>query len=549
MNFKISSHSAPHADIARFNTAAAKLEELKQPLSKQLLSLILLAALPKEYESVAQMTIQTRLKDLIFDDIVSYIEAEWQRRQLNKLQQPRQGSANKLSAVKGKGKAPQFQQQKQQGNKNAEAGPSKLPQSDRQQKKRKRVRKGTKGQGHAHTAIPNLPSSGFAQMLNMSRLPIVEDQRQFPPLPTDPARRLINQIVAPQPQQWYERTTHSASSLNQSAPQFKFRVGTPPRQLVGLNGPELMADTRPSVMISGRRAKAVKLAGLHQIPKPKFFNNRHKEETPQKYQGASKPVHRGGDYETHFKTRQLLDLMPGIPQSAEHIRRLEKIAGKLLELSNSDMVEKTTPKIVEIPDTPSDGEDEEMETTPRKRHRSTTPYPEQDVEMDSIFGDSDEPGPETNFLDVAFQEEDERYETLTQLFPYSEDVLMELLLQRPLQRARRRPRAYVNVPVDTLNLSRAIDRCRQFNDMYAKNVYNISDIEIEAAPDMDWWLHGSGCSQHVTGDKSDFVDFTAFKPKDYIHVKTASTPTFISGVGMIILKYEQLRNDCKGNLV
>ncbi|KAL4251839.1 hypothetical protein AB1N83_014482 [Pleurotus pulmonarius] len=398
MNFKISSHSAPHADIAKFRTAAAKLNELGQPISDQLLALILLAALPKEYESVAQLTVQTKLADLNLQDIIAYLEAEWQRRELNKLQQPRHNNANKLSAVKGKGKPPQFQQQKQQGNKNAEAGPSKLPQSDGQQKKRKRVRKGTKGQGHAHAAIPDLPSSGFAQMLNMSRLPIVEDQRSFPPLPTDPARRLINQIVAPQPQQWYDRTTHSASSSNQSAPQFEFRVGTPPRQLVGLNGPELTADTRPSVMISGSTAKAVKLAGLHQMPKPKFFNNRHKEETPQKYQGSSKPVHRGGDYETHLKARQLLDLMPDIPQSMERIRRLEKIAGKLPDLSNSDMVERTAPKIVEIPDTPSDGEDEEMEPTP-KRHRSATPYPDtQDVDMVSLFSDTDEPGPEPELL-------------------------------------------------------------------------------------------------------------------------------------------------------
>lgn len=60
--------------------------------------------------------------------------------------------------------------------------------------------------------------------------------------------------------------------------------------------------------------------------------------------------------------------------------------------------------------------------------------------------------------------------------------------------------------------------------------------EIMTRQDNHMWILDSGASLHFTYQMSDFIDFTEFKKEDRIPVGTATTVTWITGFGTVLLK-------------
>jgi hypothetical protein len=101
----------PISEIERLTTLFRRLNNSPLQLSQTLQAMILLAALPPKWDSVAQMFFQrTDLANaLTFENVRKAIVYEYERHG-----RPTDQSANKLSAVKRKGPNPAHHQQQQQ---------------------------------------------------------------------------------------------------------------------------------------------------------------------------------------------------------------------------------------------------------------------------------------------------------------------------------------------------------------------------------------------------------------------------------------------------
>ena len=137
--------SNPAKDITRLQTHFERLSANNAPVSAYEQGMILLSAIPDEWDHVAAYYMQTctSVANMLFDAIHKAILAEFNHSNGSRPDQTH--AADKISAIKWKGKPPHFSKQKGADSSSAtnDAGPSSL-------KKRHEHKKGKKPQGNSH---------------------------------------------------------------------------------------------------------------------------------------------------------------------------------------------------------------------------------------------------------------------------------------------------------------------------------------------------------------------------------------------------------------
>ena len=114
INFRLTGGN-PAPEIANLNTLFAQLKANKAELPEFHQVMLLIEALPAKWNSLASayMHKHTKVKDYKFIAFHDAVCAEWERQYGKKIPQ----HADKLSAVKRKGKSPQYKDQKQKSDK------------------------------------------------------------------------------------------------------------------------------------------------------------------------------------------------------------------------------------------------------------------------------------------------------------------------------------------------------------------------------------------------------------------------------------------------
>ena len=112
------SESNPAPEISKMITLLEHLHANHCQFSEFVQTMLLLSALPQKWDHLASVYIQeTKVKNFSLVSLREQIIGEWERLNARRAST----SANKLSAVKRKGKSPQFDSQKQKtDNKTAE---------------------------------------------------------------------------------------------------------------------------------------------------------------------------------------------------------------------------------------------------------------------------------------------------------------------------------------------------------------------------------------------------------------------------------------------
>ncbi|KAJ8475066.1 hypothetical protein ONZ45_g15737 [Pleurotus djamor] len=217
-------------------------------------------------------------------------------------------SANKLSAVKKKGPNPNFQQQKQKNNADQTGDSSgqkqaQSPQSDsNQQPKRKRGKRAGKNQNNAAVDVADVEVINFA-----------------------------NAVATP--------TVHLPSSHT-----LLDRIDT-------------SSSSAPIVV-----GETTTIVGLPVMPKPKWFNHKHKEVAPQQYNGQAKPSNCKSIGDDNLaKACSLVSRIAEQPATTETLRRLH---GVFQRQSTS-----STPPA----DVSDDESDDDEDDRASKRFRSESP--------------------------------------------------------------------------------------------------------------------------------------------------------------------------------
>jgi len=186
INFKLSGGN-PAPEIARLFTFFARLKANKSEVNEFQQTMILMNALLAKWDHIASayMLDNSEIGEYKFINLQNAICGEWERQIGSRTQQ----RADKLSAVKRKGKSPQYKDQKQKANKPKATDHSEEPQHKQGKRgQRKSKGKSSTADDHQHS---HLASSSIAQP------PVVEQRPQIYLKPSDvPVRAPASAVVA-----------------------------------------------------------------------------------------------------------------------------------------------------------------------------------------------------------------------------------------------------------------------------------------------------------------------------------------------------------------
>lgn len=164
-NVRISGTQNPQVEIQRLHTLLERLSANQVVIPDYIQGMMLLGAIPARWDNVAAIYLQNTqvMANVTFASVRAAIIAEFER-----TSRPATLAANKISAVKRKGKSPSFTEQRNYSN----SKPFKAPQdNDRNDRPNKRGKRGGKGKGkkeHSHIVSSALIPPTVANRLQES---------------------------------------------------------------------------------------------------------------------------------------------------------------------------------------------------------------------------------------------------------------------------------------------------------------------------------------------------------------------------------------------